>query len=100
MDDTAKKANLILVRFVTDIETKIRYGQKQRQIMVEALEKGENPRGYRVDWISKTANQIIGFLGDRGAEFNNSFPQDRISTEDFADVLATAQARLRSKTSG
>lgn len=100
MDDTAKKANLILVRFVTDIETKVRYGQRQRNAMVEALNRGEDPRGYRVEWISKVANQVISLLGERGIEFNTAYPQDRISTEDFQDVLATAQARLRAKTSG
>jgi hypothetical protein len=99
-DQTLINANRILLRFVTDIEAKVRYGARMRQAMFDAMNRGEEPKGYRIDFINRTANQAIGWLAERAAEFNAKHPQDRISTDDFADILATAHARLRARTSG
>lgn len=101
MDEaTMKNANRILLRFVTDQEGKVRYGLRQRQAYFEAMERGEEPKGYRVEFVSQTANQIFSWLAERAQEFNRQYPQDRLSTEDFKDILATAHARLVAKTSG
>lgn len=101
MDEaTMKNANRILLKFVADIDGKVKYGLRQRQAYFEALERGEEPNNYRIEFISKTANQAIGWLAERAVEFNRQFPQDRLSAEDFKDILATAHARLVAKTSG
>ncbi len=100
MDEaTIKNANQILIRFVSDLEAKVRYGLKQRQAYHEAVERGEEPRDYRSDFLNKMANEIFGWLGERGQEFSKLYPQDRLSVEDFKDVLITAHARLVARTS-
>lgn len=99
MDDaTAQNATRILIRFVTDLEGKVRYGLRQRQLYHEAVERGEEPRDYRSDFLNKMANDIFGWLAQQGQAFSAQYPQDRLSVEDFKDVLITAHARLNSRT--
>lgn len=97
MNETARNANRILLKFITDKESKLRYGAKLRAEMQEAIGRGESPKGYRVDWILKTVTELFGWLGEKAAEFNAAHPQDAISADDFSDVLATAQMRLRNR---
>lgn len=95
MDETSKNASRILLQFVTDKDAKVRYGKRQRDMMIEAVERGEQPKGYRIEWLDSTAQAIFQLLSEKGAEFNNQHPQDRVSTDDFDDALETCQARLR-----
>ena len=97
MNETAKNANRIILKFVTDKEGKLRYGARIRAMMQEAISRGEEPKGYRVDWILKTVTEMFGWLSVKAAEFNAAHPQDAISSDDFSDVLSTAQMRLRSR---
>jgi hypothetical protein len=97
MNDTAKNANRIILKFITDKEAKLRYGAKLRAEMQEMLGRGEEPKGYRVEWILRTVNELFTWLGEKAAEFNAAHPQDAISVDDFSDVLATAQMRIRSR---
>lgn len=99
MNDTAKNANRIILKFVTDKEAKLRYGARIRAHMQEQLAQGVEPKGYRVDWILKTVTEMFGWLSEKAAEFNAAHPQDAISADDFADVLSTAQMRLRNRQS-
>lgn len=99
-ENTLKNANRILVRFISDTDAKVRYGLRQRQAYFEALDRGEEPRNYRVEAISQIANQIFTWLAEQGELFAREFPQDRLSTEDLKDILITAHARLVAKTSG
>jgi len=95
MDEDAKSASLVLLRFVTDKEAKLRYGAKLRASMQASISRGEEPSGYRVEWILQTVSDIFTWLGTRAAEFNAKHPQDRVSADDFSDILATASARLK-----
>jgi len=98
MDDaTAQNATRILIKFVSDVEAKVRYGLRQRQLYHEAVERGEEPKNYRSDFLNKMANDAIGWLAERAREFNATYPQDRLSIEDFKDVLITAHARLAAR---
>lgn len=101
MDEaTMKNAQRILLKFVSDMDAKVRYGLRQRQAYFEAVERGEAPKTYRSEFISKLADQVFGWLAQRGEEFAQLYPQDRLSTEDLKDVLVTAHQRLVAKTSG
>jgi len=64
--------------------------------MQEAIGRGESPKGYRIDWILKTVSDLFALLGEKAAEFNAAHPQDAVSADDLSDVLATAQAKLKS----
>jgi hypothetical protein len=92
--ETARKASLILLRFVTDREAKLRYGARIRAMMHEAIERGEEPKHYRVKWIVNTTGELFQWLANKAAEFNAAHPQDAISTDDLSDLLATAQSKL------
>jgi len=96
-DDTAKNASRILLKFVSDKEAKLRYGAKLRVEMQATIGRGENPTGYRVEWILKTVTELFTWLGNKAAEFNSEHPQDAVSTDDFSDILATAQARIKNR---
>jgi hypothetical protein len=95
MDEaTYKKANQILLRFVTDIEGKLRYGARIRLQMHETLNRGEDPNNYRSEFIAKASTELFGWLALKAEEFNELYPHDRMSSEDFSDILATAQFKL------
>jgi len=95
MDDASKNATRILYRFVTDKDSRLQYGSKLRAEMHEAIKRGEEPQGYRIEWIKSCVKDIFQLLGNKAAEFNVLYPQDRISNMDMHDVLVTAVAKLR-----
>lgn len=99
MDNAAWAANRILLRFITDKETKLLHGARLRAEIHEQIARGIEPSGYRVDWITKTVGGLFGWLSERAAEFNAAHPQDAISTDDLSDVLATAESRLKNRQS-
>jgi len=93
----AQQASEVLFKLVTDIETKLRWGQIQRENIKAIIKSGKVPRGYRVDWLDATARGLIRFLRERAEEFNFMFPHDRCSTDDFVDALSSAILRLRGR---
>lgn len=95
MDDTSQAANRILLRLVSDKEARVKFGLKQRQAMMSAIKRGEEPQGYRPDWIRNTVRAVFQTLAEKAMEFNEIHPQDRISNHDLADVIATCASRLR-----
>jgi hypothetical protein len=97
MNETARNANRIILKFVTDKDAKLRYGARLRAMMQEAISRGEEPKGYRVDWILKTVTEMFAWLATKAAEFNAAHPQDAISADDFSDVLSTAQMRIKNR---
>ena len=99
MDEaTMKNAQRILLRFVSDMDAKVRYGLARRAEYFEAVARGEDPKTYRSEFISKLADQVFGWLAKKGEEFAALYPQDRLSTEDLKDILITAHQRLVSRT--
>jgi len=98
MDETTmKNANRLLQRFVSDTESKLRYGLRLRQAYFEAVQRGEDPKNYRTEFISNTSTEVFAWLTEKAREFNKKFPQDRMSGHDFLDILATAHHRLQEK---
>jgi hypothetical protein len=90
------KASEMLHKLVTNDQAKLRWGSMQRQKIKTVIDAGHQPSpGYRVDWLQNTAMEIIGLLRQKAHEFNTLFPHDRISTEDFLDVLNTAVLKIR-----
>lgn len=97
---TIQAANEILLRFVTDVDAKLRFGAKMRQQIVDALDKGEDPKGYRWDFLNETSTNLFAWLAERAQEFDAAYPQDKVSAQDMADILALAQMKLKAKISG
>ena len=97
---TVHAANEILLRFVTDVDAKLRYGAKMRQAIVDALDRGEDPKGYRWDFLNEASTGLFAWLAERAEEFDTAYPQDKISAQDLADILSLAQMKLKAKISG
>lgn len=96
-ESTLKKANEIMIRFVSDTEAKVRYGLRQRQEFHESMEKGTAIRNYRSEYILKLTYEIFGWFAEKAEEFAAQYPQDRITTEDLKDILVTAHGRLMAR---
>lgn len=99
MDETAVKASRILLKFVTDKDAKLRYGLQRRAEMFKRMADGEEPSGYRAEWIKTSVNAVLKTLIEKAQEFNAMYPQDTISTKDFLDVLATTANRVKQQES-
>lgn len=95
MDDPAVNASRILLKFVTDRESKLKYGLQRRAEMFALIAKGEEPKGYRPEWLKSAVSAVIKVLLSKAQEFNAKYPQDCISSKDFLDVLATALDRIK-----
>ncbi len=93
-DRTLDNAIDVLRRFVGDNEAKLRYGLKQREMIRQAIARGERPNHYRYEWLLLTVKDLFAFLGERCQKFNEDHPADRCSQQDLYDVLNTALTRV------
>lgn len=91
---TNEQAASILYRAVADNGARLARGQMLRQMMFEQIEAGEKPQGYRADWIRASAMRLIKELSACANEFNEAYSDDRISSLDLVDVVATARGLL------
>lgn len=94
MDEVGINANAILLKLITDKEARLRYGMKKRAEMIAAVQRGEEPTGYRAEWLKETVRAVFRLMASQAAMFNTVHPRDRISTNDFIDVLNTAIGKL------
>ncbi len=77
-------------------EERIRNGQRLRAKILQALEKGEVPEGYRWAWIKSSANQLMELLQMMADDFNKAHPDDMITFIDLLDIVSVADKQLRS----
>jgi hypothetical protein len=94
-DESSQSAVAILLKYRTDVQARLEYGRRARQAMHKTISQGTEPTGYRPEWIKSTVRALFGFLASKSAEFNILWPQDRISSDDFADILNTAINKLK-----
>lgn len=86
----------VLINALHSHAAKLKHGSELRDEIHEALASGVEPNHYRVEWIKDSVVQIFGQLEEIAREFNRNHPEDRCSTEDYNDILASALATLRS----
>jgi hypothetical protein len=94
-DRTLDNAIDVLRRLVSDNDSKLRYGIRQREMIRQQIARGERPNHYRYEWLLATVKDLFEFLGDRCQKFNEDFPQDRCSQQDLYDVLNSALTRVK-----
>jgi hypothetical protein len=88
-------ANNILIQVVTNNEIKLNYGYRLRQEIKTAVDKKERAAGYRAEWLNCAIRDIISCLSVISEQFNKRYPQDRVSSHDFVDILLSSIARIK-----
>jgi len=79
-----------LYRFTAGDEAALKRGLEDRVRIAQQLAAGEEPTGYRVDFVRASAMKVLDTLGDCGEEFDNKYKGlDRCSPLDLIDILQT-----------
>jgi hypothetical protein len=89
--DPSKVAE-VLYRISTSQTDALQRGLRDRQRISDAIARGEQPLGHRVDWIRDSAMELNQTLMECARRFNERYPSDKASVQDLADVLATLMA--------
>ena len=84
----------VLRTVAIDDQARLKRGLQLRDEMHAAIARGEEPRGYRVDWLERSVQRVIQVVLGCGEEFNTLYNDDKASQADFADILLTAMQRL------
>ena len=87
-------ATRVLSTVGVDDYARLQRGLELRKEMHAAQARGEVVMGYRIEWLHKTAQEVIRLVKAAGENFNMLHPDDKCSLLDFGDVLATATLRL------
>lgn len=66
-------------------------GKTLRQVMHAAIARGEEPKGYRPDFITDTSRELAQFLLQRCERFNLEYVDDMASVADMLDILSTTK---------
>lgn len=69
---------------------RLRRGLQRRARIAEALGNGEDPGGYRVEWLKNTASAVLEVIDIAKDKFNDEHIDDLVSRSDVVDVLTTA----------
>lgn len=85
----------VLVAVVGSEGNRLETGLRRRQMIREAIERGERPTGYRVEWLRQASLAVVSKLKEIGQEFNARNPDDQASVADFLDILANASTYLK-----
>lgn len=78
---------------------RLEFGLLDRERIKAQIENGERPTGYRVKAIMEGSSKIIELLSEISINFNQSHSKDRMSNQDFIDILLTAIQKIKDATS-
>lgn len=88
----------ILYDVRTSDTIKLRWGREKRDQLRDAEKRGDKLDGYRAEWLKSCRHEVLMALSKSAEDFNEKYPHDRISTQDFIDVLSgTARALVRAQ---
>lgn len=87
----------VFLKLVSEKDERLEIGSRIREKMKASIAKGEEPSGYRADWLRESALEIIRTLGSQAQKFNTTYSSDKISAQDMVDALATAMNLLIKK---
>jgi hypothetical protein len=88
----------ILTSARMDKQVKLRFGYRRRDELAANIKAETVPAGdYRYGWLKDTRDAVVKLLGEKGEEFNKSYPFDCISLQDFTDVLNSATLLVKAR---
>lgn len=90
-----KEIIAVFQKFLEDQEKRTRERVTQEEASAEKIlaEPQEDPRTV---WIKATADKIIKFVGDAGAEHNEIYPNNRVGIEDLFSSVVRAGVLIKS----
>ncbi|HVT62198.1 MAG TPA: hypothetical protein VHD33_01760 [Legionellaceae bacterium] len=71
-------------------QSKYKKAQALRKLMFEKIEMGEQIDNYRIQFLRESVDKLFTFMDKIGQEFNTAHPDDKFTTNDIGDILATA----------
>lgn len=74
---------------VNEKQDRLRRGLILRQKMHDAIERGEEPTGYRAEWLKGMVKKVAALLAQESEQFNKTYVSDMASVPDLLDILAT-----------
>src|SRR5512138_915004 len=77
------------------VEERVRNGQRLRAKILQAIQNGEVPDGYRWAWVKSSSNQLLELLQMMADDFNKAHPDDMATIIDLLDILSIADKKLR-----
>lgn len=95
MNQNLKDTVRFFYKLIASQKSRLEYGSHDRKRIRAQIDANQKPTGYRVDWILKSSNEIIILLGQLAKDFNNMYPEDKISSDDYSDVLSTAINKIK-----
>ncbi|MDE2425701.1 MAG: hypothetical protein KGO96_07325 [Elusimicrobia bacterium] len=82
MDIQLRQASKLFYDIIVDNENRLRNSTKDRERIKQQIANNQKPTGYRAVWLFKSSMKIIVLLGELSKQFNETYPQDKISTMD------------------
>ncbi len=76
-------------------ERRLRNAAALRKVLGEALDRGEDPAHYRLEFLRTSVLRVNDALAECARQFDAEHPDDRCSAADFIDILATTMHRLQ-----
>lgn len=93
----AEAAHAFFVFFTDRQSERLDKAKAARKEIEEVLESGGTPTGPRVTWIRQTAEAFFDLLALGAERFEQAMPDDVITINDVADVIATIQSTFDSQ---
>jgi hypothetical protein len=75
-------------------------GARQRTEIKRQIEAGEEPQGYRAEWLRESAHAILDLMATRAGQFNAVHEDDQASVADLLDAISTAERMLLDQSAG
>lgn len=94
-DDQIAQTASILHHVVTDDKVKLAWGRMRRQQDKEVVKSGQDPKGYRADFLRSSIRAVNDTLMKCAEDFNKANPHDRVSVRDFLDILGNIYNRYK-----
>jgi hypothetical protein len=91
---TIFEANQLLYALTKGNADRIAVAKADRLRLIELINKGVKPTGYRADYLRSSSIKIINLLNELGKEFDEIYVNDKMLVSDLLDILSTAKKRL------
>lgn len=78
--------------FAGEKTSRLANGARLREEIHAKIARGEEPHGYRVDWLEKEALALVTYMSEIARTFDLAHADDRCSVADLLDIMATAKA--------
>jgi hypothetical protein len=93
-----KFANEVLYSLLTTQKKRLENSVQKRNALMASIDRGENPTGYRADFLRDSAKRVLMELASIAKDFNDAHPDDRCTAQDFVDILNTTILWIKRKT--